>query len=381
MPPDVVVVGAGPAGATAAIVLARAGVQVTLLDRARFPRDKLCGDTLNPGTIAILRRLGIEDEVTSGAVRLEGMRLTGPGGARVEGRYPAGVTAAALPRRDLDVRVVRAAVSAGATFEEGVTVEAALLRGTTRGTIVAGVRIRAAGGASEISAPVTIAADGRSSVLASSLGLSRRPAFPGRWAIGSYYENVGMLVPLGEMHVRGGHYLGVAPLPGGLANAILVLPLTAMRGQHEPVPRLLAHALARDAELAPRFAHARPVAPPAILGPMAVDVRPPACDGLLVAGDAAGFIDPMTGDGMRFAIAGGELAALAALAALEHGWDGVQHRLALRRRQLFGKKRLFNRALRRLTASASAVRTIDASAPVLSLLLSRVISYAGDVGR
>ncbi len=378
---DVIIVGAGPAGATAAIVLARAGVQVTVLDRARFPRDKLCGDTLNPGTIAILRRLGIEDELTSGALRLQGMRLTGPRGASVEGRYPPGVTAAALSRRDLDVRAVRAAVSAGATLEEGVAVEAPLLRESARGRIVAGVRTRVGGAAYEVAAPVTIAADGRSSVLASSLGLSRRPAFPGRWAIGSYYENVGGLVPLGEMHVRSAHYLGVAPLPCGLANAILVLPLTAMREQHEPVPRLLAQALSRDAELAPRFARARPVAPPAILGPMAVDVRPPTCDGLLVAGDAAGFIDPMTGDGMRFAMAGGELAALAAMEALEHGWDGVQHRLALRRRQLFGKKRLFNRTLRRLTASAAAVRTIDASAPVLSLLLSRMISYAGDVGR
>src|SRR5438552_7055867 len=99
---DVLIVGAGPAGATAAAVLARAGARVRLLDRARFPRDKLCGDTLNPGTLALLRRLGHANDVDARGLRIDGMIVTGHDGARVEGRYPAGIWGRAIVRREID---------------------------------------------------------------------------------------------------------------------------------------------------------------------------------------------------------------------------------------------------------------------------------------
>ena len=73
-------------------------------------------------------------------------------------------------------------------------------------------------------AAVTIAADGRRSSLAFALGLARQPARPRRWAIGAYYEGVDGLAGIGEMHIRAGHYIGVAPLPGGVANVCLVSP-------------------------------------------------------------------------------------------------------------------------------------------------------------
>src|SRR5262247_96515 len=99
---DVLVVGAGPAGAVAATVLARAGARVCLVDRATFPRDKLCGDTVNPGTLAILRRLGVAGEVEARGLRVDGMIVTGTRGARVVGRYPGGLYGRAILRRDLD---------------------------------------------------------------------------------------------------------------------------------------------------------------------------------------------------------------------------------------------------------------------------------------
>src|SRR5438477_2463405 len=87
----VLIVGAGPAGSVAATVLARAGARVRLLDRATFPRNKLCGDTLNPGALAALRRLDLVGGVDAEGLDLDGMRVTGPHGVGVEGRYPDGL--------------------------------------------------------------------------------------------------------------------------------------------------------------------------------------------------------------------------------------------------------------------------------------------------
>src|SRR5579862_42 len=98
---DVVIVGAGPAGAVAATVLARAGARVRILDRAVFPRDKLCGDTVNPGTLAHLRGLGMAGAVDAQGLPIDGMLLTGEDVA-IRGRYPAGLHGRALARRDLD---------------------------------------------------------------------------------------------------------------------------------------------------------------------------------------------------------------------------------------------------------------------------------------
>src|SRR4029079_6221882 len=99
---DVLIVGAGPAGAVAATVLARAGARVRLVDRAAFPRDKLCGDTVNPGTISLLRRLGRSACIEDAGLPVPGMRLTGGNGVAIEGRYPGEHIGRAIVRRDVD---------------------------------------------------------------------------------------------------------------------------------------------------------------------------------------------------------------------------------------------------------------------------------------
>src|SRR4051794_34984873 len=124
---DVIVVGGGPAGCVAAIVLARAGLRVRLLDRATFPREKLCGDTLNPGALAALARLGLRP--ADGGLPIRGMLVTGPGGVRANGWYPAGVIGRAIRRLHLDQRLMQSAGDAGVTIVQGVRVERVIATG------------------------------------------------------------------------------------------------------------------------------------------------------------------------------------------------------------------------------------------------------------
>jgi flavin-dependent dehydrogenase len=393
--PDVLIVGAGPAGAIAGLVLARAGARVRLVDRASFPRDKLCGDTVNPGTLSRLERLGVAGGLVARGLRVDGMVVTGEGGVAVEGRYPAGVHGRAMVRRDLDWLLVQAAIAAGCEFETGVHVRGAVVADDRSGRAVCGVRVGARDGEARIDAPITIAADGRRSTIGFGLGFARHPARPRRWAIGAYYETfasgVGHLsdpcnddhrnepAVLGEMHVRRGRYIGVAPIPGGLTNVCLVRPSRPGDAELRDPAALLARELQRDPVLRERAAGARLATAPVVLGPLAVDVdRELAIEGLLVAGDAAGFIDPMTGDGLRFAVRGGELAASAALRALAHGWNGVHAQLAADRRAEFGGKWRFNRALRALVASPRAVGAAALGARLAPAVLQRVIAHAGD---
>ena len=369
---DVLVVGAGPAGAIAALVLARAGVRVTLLDRATFPRDKLCGDTVNPGALSILRRLHLE-AATEGGRPVEGMVVTGERGVRVTGSYGNGQQGIALPRRVLDQRLVAAAVAAGATLHEGVLAQGPL---HGRDGAVAGVEAVLSSGVRErYNAAVTIAADGRASRIAHTLGLARTPSRPRRWAVGAVFSGVTGLTAYGEMHVRADRYVGVAPLPDGYTNSCVV---TADRAALKTRGLLLA-TLRSDPVTADRFASARIVAGPSVLGPLALDVRGAGVPGLLLAGDAAGFVDPMTGDGLRFAFRGGELAAEEALRALAEGWHDAHVRLDRARRREFAAKWRFNRALRALVASPRAVAAAGAGARLTPGVLQRIVRYAGDV--
>jgi flavin-dependent dehydrogenase len=367
-----IVVGAGPAGSVAALVLARHGVHVRLIDRADFPRHKLCGDTLNPGSLSILDRLGLGDRVRARALPIPGMVVTGPHGARVACDYPANLAGAAIARRDLDSALLDAAVAAGVDFIPAVPVRGALTEGGSRVT-----GVRAGGGGQRMAARVVIAADGRRSRLGFALGLTRFADAPRRWAFGAYFTDVDGLTSRGEMHVRTDGYTGVARLGGGVTNVCVVRERRAGAGHLAP-DQVIARALAGDPELQERFARARQISNVASLGPLAVEARAAGCPGLLLAGDAAGFVDPMTGDGLRFALRGGELAAEAALFELHTGMPAHRRLDEARQREFSGKWRV-NRALRALVASPRGVRLAAAVAGHWPTPIKLLIGLAGDV--
>ncbi len=371
---DVLVVGGGPAGSLAALSLARAGARVMVLERSRFPRHKLCGDTINPGAVRELEIAGVAGCVRPHAIDITGMRVTGVHGVAVDGRYPDDRAGLALSRERLDAVLADCARAAGARVEFGARVIGPLV--DERGGVI-GASVMCASKREPVSvrARLTIAADGRRSSIAMRLGLARHPQRR-RWAVGAYFEDVDGLADAGEMHVRGGAYLGIAPLPGGVANVCFV---TSRRsGWRDPEGQLL-NAIESTPGIWERFARARRVSAVSVLGPLAVDAPVAGAPGLLLAGDAAGFIDPMTGDGLRFAFAGARLAADTALHALVDGnlvtaWQ----QLTRRRRDLFAQKWRFNRTLAALVDHPAGVGLASAGARVAPGLVRRLIALAGD---
>jgi menaquinone-9 beta-reductase len=374
---DVLVVGAGPAGTVAALQLARAGARVLIVDRATFPRPKLCGDTLNPGCLSLLSRLdsALAQRVRTYALQVSGMTVTGPGDVTVKADYPRGICGAALMRCDLDQWLLETALAAGARFEPGVAVHAPIVSDSPQRVV--GVHAINAERARAFRSRVVIAADGRASRVATSLNLSRFCRRPQRWAYGAYFTDVEALTDHGEMHVRTDGYVGIAQLPGALANVCVVRARPQIvRG--ETGDQVIARSISADVTLADRFARARRVSEIAVLGPLAVESRAAGCPGLLLAGDAAGFVDPMTGDGLRFAIAGGELAARAALRELESGTPAHAELHAWRTREFKAKWRV-NRALRAVVGSPRVLSCAALATRAWAAPVQHLIGVAGDV--
>lgn len=375
---DILIAGAGPAGSIAAWTAARAGARVLIVDRDTFPRDKLCGDTLNPGAIELLQRIGLGDGLPALGRPIAGMVVTG-GGAAVRARYRGGRTGMAVTRRVLDAWLLSRAIAAGAHFEPGLIVRRPLFDESARTPVVRGlVLARRGAGDRTIRMPgaVTIAADGRASALARAAGLSLPPFRPRRWAFGAYASGIDEVTDLGEMHVSPGSYVGIARVTDDLANVCVV---TGPRPEGGTPDGIMRRAIAANSSIRSRFDRVRFESPVRVLGPLAMDTRAAGVDGMLLAGDAAGFVDPMTGDGMHLAMQGAVLAAQEALGVLESGdYQGAVMRLTMARRKTIGPKQRFGRGVRRLVESRTAVAAAAMGARVAPGLVRWAIRYAGD---
>jgi geranylgeranyl reductase family protein len=305
-----IVIGGGPAGSATATLLARAGLAVVLLDRRRFPRDKPCAEYLSPACEDVLQRLGALERLEQhGLRRARGMTLISPSGWRCTIEYYDGScprSALTMPRLQLDQVLLELARATGVDVREGIVVRGPLLEGRRV------VGVRALGPQpdveQEIIADLVIGADGRTSVLAGALGLRRPVRWPRRLGLVTHYEMPALPDGTGEMYVGRRSYCGLAPLPGGRVNVAAVVPLPRP-GEHLSAAARLERALAALPLLQERLANARRVKPVTGAAPLAHVVRAPAGDGFLLVGDAAGFFDPFTGEGIYKALRGAELAA------------------------------------------------------------------------
>ena len=307
---EVVVAGGGPAGSAVACFLAQRGRDVLLLDAARFPRDKVCGESVSPEAWRLLDTMGATDRVQSLSPHpLRGMSLVSPDGTAFRGEYRGRERPGfAVRRLALDEALLDTARRAGVEVREATRITG-LLR---ERDAVAGVLVEAGGEARATRARVTVGADGRRSVVARSLGLLREHPRMRRFAVRGYWEGVCALGDVGEMHVGGGGYCGVAPLSPTFANVAFVLDRREMGPAGGDLEAFYRGSLRRRwPRLAERLEGARLEAPPRAIGPLALECRAACAPGVLLAGDAAGFYDPFTGEGITLALRTAELAAVA----------------------------------------------------------------------
>lgn len=332
---DAVIVGAGPAGAATALLLARAGAAVLLVDRARFPRDKPCSEYLSPAGTAILARLGggIFEAVEGAAhAKLYGMKIVAPDGAAACGRFVGGARpySFALPRTTFDTILVAAAARAGAQVREGVSVDDLVWEGR----VVAGVVARSRDGRRATErARVVVGADGLRSVVGRRLGVIRRSP-PRRVAFAAHVADVAGVGGVGELHVSERGYVGLGPVGGGVTTVALVLPLASVRRSGRDYRAAFFTELERFPGLRGRFDPRNLVREVLATGPFAQWARRAVAPGggALLVGDAADFFDPFTGQGIHTALRGAELAAECLISGAT-----LQSYARARRREFAGK--------------------------------------------
>jgi menaquinone-9 beta-reductase len=322
---DVIVVGAGPSGSTTAYYLAQAGLDVLVLEKSRFPREKVCGDGLTPRAVKALVAMGVPISEDDGWLRNKGLRVIGAG-MRLELDWPELTSypgyGLVRTRMDFDQRLAQRAREGGARVIEGVTVTGPV-RDDRTGRIV-GVTARPEGGEQQVyRSRLVIAADGNSSRLSVAMGLRKRDDRPIGVAVRAYYTSprheddyLESWLDLwdGDRQLPG--YGWIFGMGDGTSNIGLGLLNTSGAFGNTDYRALLGRWLAgMPGEWG--FTEENRVGP--IRGaalPMAFNRTPAYTDGLLLVGDAAGMINPFNGEGIAYAMESGEIAARVVTQAL-----------------------------------------------------------------
>lgn len=330
---DVAIVGAGPAGSTLAVRLARAGHSVLLIDGARFPRAKVCGEGIMPAGVAALEELGLRASLAEHAEPFAGIRYRLPDGTSAEASFPGGAQGWGIDRRVLDERLL-----AAARREPLVTLRLGeWVREHARGPD--GVRLRV--GDEEHEAALLVGADGVRSRVRREAGLDRPLPRSPRFGVGGHFladrGETGQVSRV-EVFVAPGLELYTTPVAPDVTCAALLVDragLAPLQGDLEGgLRRLLREAGGRCA----RLAAGELLGPVKALGPLALGARAAHAERLVLVGDAAGALDPITGEGLTLALTTNRIAAEVLHEALRRG-DGSARALAAWTRQRGRKAR------------------------------------------
>ena len=343
---DVIVVGAGPAGSATAAYLAMAGLDVLLLEKTAFPREKVCGDGLTPRAVKELITLGLPTPEDEGWIRNHGLRIIG-GGMRLSLPWP---DLASFPpyglvrtRQDFDDILARHAVKHGARLRELTNVTGPVL--DSSGSIV-GVTARAvdekgrsADGELVYRAPLVVAADGNSSRLSLAMGREKREDRPMGVAVRTYYTSprhdddyLESWLELWSTDAQGkrvllpgyGWIFGVGDGTSNVGLGILNTSSAFGKTDYKDVMRRWVATMPREWTYSDETM-VGPIRGAAL--PMGFNRQPHYADGLLLVGDAGGMVNPFNGEGIAYAMESGRLAADVIAQAFARGTDAGRERV------------------------------------------------------
>ena len=310
---DVIIAGGGPAGASAAIHLAKGGARVLLAEQKKFPRAKLCGEFISPECTPHFERLGVAEQMFAASpARLTETVFYSRQGKSVSvpsAWFGANGVALGLSRAEMDERLLRRASAAGAEVLEDAHVVNLLLAKDR----VEGVTIKHAGSEAGYRAPVTIDATGRTRALARRFAKSQNQTKSHRATLVAFKAHlVDARVAPGacEIYFYRGGYGGLSSIENGLSNLCFIASAEAVRECGPDAERVMRAVVCQNRRAAFALEHARACTPwlaVSLEGFGRHTVTP--ASGLLSIGDAASFIDPFTGSGMLMALESGELAA------------------------------------------------------------------------
>jgi geranylgeranyl reductase family protein len=360
--PDVLVVGGGPAGAAAAFWLSRHGHEVLLAEKSRFPREKTCGDGLTPRSVYELAEMGFDFDAP-GFQRCRGLRAVA-GGLTLELEWPAHPVypnwGGVIRRTDLDRRVLSLAEGQGTVVQTGTEATAVLGEGR-----IDGVLLREGEGAELARPRVVVVADGALRRFGRVLGARRNRRLPIGLGARAYFASPrsgdGYLESYLDLHDASGAILPgygwVFPLGDGTVNAGVGVISTYHRWREVNTSRLMS-ALAATAPPSWGLAAGPLGEMRGGMLPMARSVGPVVGPNWVLAGDAAGMVNPFNGEGIAYAYETGRLAAghvHRALAAGDLGLlQGYRHELDDR----FGPYHRVGRVFSRLIGSPGVMRAL-----------------------
>lgn len=309
---DVIVAGGGPAGASAAIHLARGGVRVLLLEQKKFPRAKLCGEFISPECWNHFERLGVDAAMKhAGPALLEETVFYSSKGhhVTVPSTWFGGRSAFGLSRAVMDEVLLRRAQSDGVTVLEGASIAEPVFENE----IVKGVRVKVDNHHEEYRAPLTVDATGRARILSRHIDRKldpRNSKRPSLVAFKAHLRNTKVTPGACEIYFYPGGYGGLSTVESGASNLCFIIAAEHVKRCDSDPNRVMREFVMKN----PRAAHTLADAATSSEWLSASWERfgrqhPSPAPGLLAIGDSAAFIDPFTGSGMLMAFESGEIAA------------------------------------------------------------------------
>ncbi len=380
---DCIVIGGGPAGCAMALDLNQRGYDVALCDQAKFPRDKVCGEFISPGADPLLEGLGVLASIEANSPkRLKGVAISSYESEELGIDYPpskkTGLRPSSLsvPRYQLDALLLERVRYAGVkVFEQHKVTNFIFDNGC-----VAGVRGWDENKTSyKIRSRVVVDAGGRNAFSLKKFGLKRESRYNCKIAFSSHWQGVRLPEDYCYMHVSRPGYTGISSLGGGRANVVLVVDRSTLNGEN---PEDFYHrVLMNNCRRSKMLECGERVEPVRSVESLAFAVKPVPCGGLVLVGDAMGFIDPFTGEGIYLSLRSSQIAGEVIHSGFKSS-DFSRELLSvyeLRRQKEFRGKVLLSRILQGLIYNRIFCDKVMKSLATNPVLAETLVGVIGDI--